>query len=233
MWRRRTALAAWARGATTESGAPVELMQGAGIALPFAQLRVPPPAPFAARQIHRGKLKRRLCGSAFDFRRTPGLIFERRQRDLRHVPHGERGRAAPRKPDRRDFGRQPVLDDRLPQRLEQAPLLAGEDGFEFAALVWFSVVADIAAGRAVAGKEIARPHERQRDFGAAKIDTVRAAALDVEGERAATPSLVRLAIRSEPARAQHVAVAKLQAPPGKLPRHTLPPSRRMRYCSTQ
>ena len=57
------------------SGAPIKLVQGSRISLPLTQVRVRPLAALATGQIHAGKLKRGLGGSALHLRRAPGLVL--------------------------------------------------------------------------------------------------------------------------------------------------------------
>ena len=57
------------------SGAPIKLVQGSRISLPLTQVRVRPPAALATGQIHAGKLKRGLGGSALHLRRAPVLVI--------------------------------------------------------------------------------------------------------------------------------------------------------------
>jgi hypothetical protein len=93
-------------------------------------------------------------------------------------------------------------------------LLTGEDLLQCPLLRFISAIVDLQPGGEVALSERAGDIDRHDRCAAGKVNTVASATLNVEGEHAAAPALVRACRDIEQARAEQIAVAELVEPSG-------------------
>src|SRR5437899_11400934 len=80
---------------TGGSGAPVELVQRAGVTLPGAHVGIGPAAALAARQVHTVDLEAGRWGGARDLRRLPRRVLDRPQPLLTDVSDSYLGNIPP------------------------------------------------------------------------------------------------------------------------------------------
>jgi hypothetical protein len=104
-------------------------------------------------------------------------------------------------------------------------LLTGEDLLQGPPLRLIGAVVDVQAGGEVALGKRAGGIDRHHRPAAGQIHPVACATLDVEGEHAAAPALVRARGGIEQAGAEEIAVAELVESSGQLPTHGGLPSR--------
>ena len=200
------------------SRTPVERMEGAGIALPLPQLGVRPPAPLTARQLHPLALQRRLRCAPLHRRWLARLVLQGLQRHLAHVPDGN-GQCGPPL-DRNPCGLrwQPLRDDGTEQGLQEPALSTTEDRLQLPALLRTGRRIEIEAGCPVALPEVSRPVRRKNNLGAAQVDAIGVALLDVEHPGTRAPALVGLC-RTQPAGTQYLATTELDPVARHVPCH--------------